>query len=291
MRSIVDDIELEFIRRYLLGELDDAGREKFEQRIISDPEYQDAVLMVEDELIEDFVAGALSEGERLRFIKHFLSTTRQRHRLKDIQGLHAYFEREAVAETTPEAGKPERQRLWQGLAGRLLPASRLSLAAAASLVVLAGVVLLLIVRYASGPSEMSWSASFREDWVRLNDPKAPPATQSPSSFQITLMAMHTRSSGEMPKVVPPPGADSMQAELRLPPGQSTSYRVTLRAIDGGASFPLPPLPPQTINGNRVLLLNVPVRRLPRGDYELQLTGVGDESAASNPVTYYFRLIR
>lgn len=290
MEQTVEDLEREEIKKYLLGAMDDPGRESFEERVISDPDYKDAVLMVEAELMEDFIAGGLPEGERRDFVKHLLATPQQRQRLSELRALHDYFRRPPALKAKGAAGGAVGPRLWRRAAGMLWRGGRLSpvTATAVLTVALAAGVFLGARYWLSGP-EANWNAAFREQWARLNDPQFP-APQPSSAAPVTLTPALVRSGGEMTRVTAPAGAETVQVRLRLPPEQHPRYRVTLRPVDGKEAFPLPPLPPQTVGGNRVLLLNVPVKLLPRGDYELQLSGVGADDTSINLDSYNFRLV-
>ena len=59
--------EQSLIRRYLLGDLEERRRERLEKRILTDPKFRKRVLLVEDELFDDYVMGALSGNERRKF--------------------------------------------------------------------------------------------------------------------------------------------------------------------------------------------------------------------------------
>lgn len=291
MEQIVEDLEREEIKKCLLGGMDDAGRERFEKRVIADPDYKDAVLMAEDELMEDFLADGLSEGERRDFVKHLLATPQQRQRLREIRALHDYFVHPSALKAKAPAGGTARPRLWRRVAGRLWQGERLSLKAAATAVLTIALVAAVIwgARYRLNSPQANWGVAFRQEWVRLNDPQSR-ASQSSSATPITLTPALIRSGREMTRVMAPAGTETVQVQLRLPPDQHSSYRVTLRPVDGKEAFPLPPLPPQTVGGNRVLLLNVPVKLLPRGDYELQLSGVKADDTSINLDYYNFRLV-
>lgn len=79
------------IRDYLLGDV--AGedrREKLEERLLADDEYFEEFEIVKGELIDQYVGGALTDAEREKFERHFL-TTHDRHRsLRLAQGLREY---------------------------------------------------------------------------------------------------------------------------------------------------------------------------------------------------------
>lgn len=290
MEQTVEDLEREEIKKYLLGGMDDAGRERFEKRVIADLDYKDAVLMVEDELMEDFIADGLSEGERRDFVKHLLATPQQRQRLRGLRALHDYFRHPTALKAKAAAGGSARSRLWQRVAAWLWQGGWLSpRAATAVLTVALAAGVFLGARYWLNSPQANWSVAFRAEWVRLNDPQSP-ERQSSSAAPVTLTPTLIRSGREMTRVVAPAGTETVQVQLRLPPEQHSSYRVTLRPVDEKEAFPLPPLPPQTVGGNRVLLLNVPVKLLPRGDYELQLSGVGANDTSINLDSYNFRLV-
>jgi hypothetical protein len=60
-------------RRFALGELDDKQRLDVEERLVVDPEAHETLLLVADDLAEDYLDGALSERERRGFEQHYLA--------------------------------------------------------------------------------------------------------------------------------------------------------------------------------------------------------------------------
>src|SRR5678815_4097534 len=55
------------LRKYLFGDLDEEERIEIEARLLIDKDYNDQSLIAEEELIEDYLDGALSPAERDRF--------------------------------------------------------------------------------------------------------------------------------------------------------------------------------------------------------------------------------
>ena len=51
------------IKRYLLGELDDGTRAQVEQKLLSDGEVFEELLVAEDEIIDDYASGRLDLEE------------------------------------------------------------------------------------------------------------------------------------------------------------------------------------------------------------------------------------
>lgn len=117
------------LRRYLLGDLEEGARAELEERLVVEPDVFEAFGIVEDELTEDYLDGALSEADRRRYERHVLSGPGRRRAL----GFARVLRRRAATLAQPvEAGdrasRPEPTRPapsgwgWLGsLAGSLRP--------------------------------------------------------------------------------------------------------------------------------------------------------------------------
>lgn len=80
------------IRRFLLGELSDEGeRRRVEERLLLDDEYFREVQAAEDDLIEEYLGGALAPGEREQFERHFMAAPEQRENVRQAQAIRDYF--------------------------------------------------------------------------------------------------------------------------------------------------------------------------------------------------------
>lgn len=99
------------LRKYLLGELTEEEELAFEEQLLADDELFDLVLAEEDELVDDYLSGELSEAECERFDSYFLSTPERRRKLSFGETLSRYEEGRAASggpERTPAAvGEPE----------------------------------------------------------------------------------------------------------------------------------------------------------------------------------------
>jgi hypothetical protein len=73
---------IDSIRRYLLGDLSEQEREQVEQRLMSDDDLYQQLLVAEDELIDEYVSDELPEQERAKFSHHFLSVPELRQDVK-----------------------------------------------------------------------------------------------------------------------------------------------------------------------------------------------------------------
>jgi DNA-directed RNA polymerase specialized sigma24 family protein len=77
----------EVLVRYLLGVASVVEREAVEEEYFAGSSGLDVLLAVEDELIDDYVRGALSRADRLLFEENFLCTAGRRQRLEFTQSL------------------------------------------------------------------------------------------------------------------------------------------------------------------------------------------------------------
>jgi hypothetical protein len=117
------------IREYLLRALDEEARQKIEERILLDREFLEQVMVAEDELIDEYLAGNLPEEER--FESYFLSAPRQRQKVSIARALRQY-----AAESEPEAaseasGQGRQPSSWLGRVLTAIRARRARTAAAA----------------------------------------------------------------------------------------------------------------------------------------------------------------
>lgn len=98
----------EFLKKYLLGDIDEVARERLEERLLTDEEFfQDFATLedrLEDVLIDEYVGGEMSEHTRAGFENVFLAAPHRVEKLRLVQGLHDYVNSPAVtAAETPAA--------------------------------------------------------------------------------------------------------------------------------------------------------------------------------------------
>ena len=82
-----DDFSDAQLTRYLLGELTEEEQEKIEERAFRDRRYLLEIEALECDLIDDYVRGALSEGQRRQFEERFLASAERRRKLQFARAL------------------------------------------------------------------------------------------------------------------------------------------------------------------------------------------------------------
>jgi len=99
--------EIILIRRYLLGEIAEQDRELVEVRLLTDPQYFNQLVRVEEELTDQYVRCELSRHEREMFEGHFMNAPERRENVAFDMALHSYVSSEAIGR--PVASSP---RAW-----------------------------------------------------------------------------------------------------------------------------------------------------------------------------------
>lgn len=129
---------------YLLGKLSDPEAEKFEQKYFADDDTFEQILTAEDDVIDEYVSGRLSAGERDRVERVFLTSPQGRERMLFARSFAAAInDTQNTAKVEEIHDRPPRNlfaAFW-----KYSWASRVALTAAC-LVIVAGVAFLLVER-------------------------------------------------------------------------------------------------------------------------------------------------
>lgn len=79
------------VRRYLLRQLTDSEQQELEFRLLSDEALSEELEFVEEELIDEYLAGELTRDERTSFVANFLTIPERRRKLEAAQAFKRYF--------------------------------------------------------------------------------------------------------------------------------------------------------------------------------------------------------
>jgi len=101
--------------QYLLGEFPEEWRAQFEERLFTDPECFDQLLVAEDQLIEAYLRGELAEREQRSFKEYFLTSSRRREKLAMMSALL-----QALETPAPAPGAVHGRPRWSPVAKLLL---------------------------------------------------------------------------------------------------------------------------------------------------------------------------
>jgi hypothetical protein len=268
------------IRRYLLGREDAAGSEQFEERFVSDAEFREVALIVEEELIDDYLAGLLSADDRASFDAHYLAGPRQRQGLNLAQTIREYALENAATYPLVVSKPTWRERL----AFITRPGGVPALAGTGLLIVaVAGLLTWWISSWQANEPQLITPDTI----ARLNKP---PHNSEPA-LSVPLTGFLDRASGQGQKFKVPAGIDIVQLQLALPATPYQTYQATLRVTDGKELFTVGDLSAQPTEAGRFLNLRLPARILTPRDYTLSLNGQTTDGHAESVADYYFRVLR
>ncbi|MGH9761956.1 MAG: tetratricopeptide repeat protein [Blastocatellia bacterium] len=88
------------IRAYLLGQLPQAEEDAIDDRLLGDQDYFEQFELVEDELIDEYACGSLSDSEQERFVARFLVVPERIQKVRFALAMHKYASNHPIAEAT-----------------------------------------------------------------------------------------------------------------------------------------------------------------------------------------------
>jgi hypothetical protein len=253
------------LRRYLLGQLGEEDTERLDRRLLADGDAFAELEAVQDDLIEDYLDGALDPEERAAFEAHFLASPPHRQSLECARMIRERMLR--------DAGPARRVRLgtvgtWLGALAALLliaisivkwPPRQPDVADQATTTTVPSPVVSQAPPLSPGPTPSS----------------APSASAAPIRIAATLV-VNREMSGEVERTVLRVDRDEPVARIEILVEGATVYRSLAAQLvrDGTVVFERKGIKPQT-----VVRLSLPSQRLAPGEYTLILTGSDPEGTS------------
>ncbi len=266
----------EAIMQYLLGLARPEDQSSLEERLVTDGEFYEELLMVEDELVDQYLSGDLSDSERERFENYFLLLPERQSKLRFGRAFNKLAGTVELAPAVSAVGenlseqargvpKPPPKPPWYKI---FLPGQNpilaYSLIAAVGLIV-AGVT-----------------------WLALKNR----STQEPGSvYAVVLTTGVTRGGGSEKRVSIPPGTGTLELKPQLRHDDYVGYRAVLLADDGSEVWRTDKLQAKSEGGDRFIEVNVPVRLLSLRSYRLKVSGLMADGRSEDLPSYQFTVIR
>src|SRR5262245_57994599 len=117
------DYQRDLLNRYLLGIASEKERTEVEEQCFADDKGLDVLLRAEDELIDDYVRGALGPSDRQLFESHFLCTDQRRQRLEMVESLVKVLAQREYAKRSVSSERRVRSLPPKGRAASIQPAT------------------------------------------------------------------------------------------------------------------------------------------------------------------------
>jgi len=279
----IDDIQAS-VREHLLGRVKGEAREPFEEKFLTDAEFRETVLLIEEELIDDYTAGLLSETDRESFIKQYVNAPGHKQDVQFTALLRNTAIQDQAIETkgsrtiTPQPQPAKSSWLHVFRRERSIPL------AAGALVVTA----LLI--FWSGIASWIWRdriADLSAEVALLN--KQPLGNQP--SFPVALRLIGKRTPEDEQKISIPSGTSIVELRCPLPNGSYGSYQATLRVVNGGEVFAVDKLQAEATGDGKTLHLRIPARVLMPQDYIFSVKGLTADGRLEDVADYFFRIVK
>jgi len=265
------------MRDYLLGNLEAERQAAIEESILCDPGIYEELLVVEDELIDQYLTKNLSPSERQQFETHFLVTAERQRKLRFGRLLRRYLNSQPVI--VPPDDIPVTQNETHAPATKFFAFAPGSFARGATLAVSAAVVIGLLILVL-----LCWRANRRP---------APYTVQETSATEVRVVPLAPgalRSEGATPRVKVPPKGVNVRLDMEVTNPHFHNYKSELfrenlsvqtadelKAEPSGAQHVVP----WTITGDV----------LSPGDYKVQLKGVVDSGQDEYIDNYSFRVVK
>ena len=241
---------------------------------MTEDSFYEELLLVEEELIDDYVGGQLSLDERQRFEQHFLCIPERHSQLRFAQALSRYVSNsseksetesaEAEGESagaqplapTPEPSRPVWFRAFWGSRAWALRAA----VALAVVVVMAGA--LWLSRTRTSPH------------------------QTFATLTLTASVGNRAEGPQAGKVKLPPDADALRIFLMLPEATAPAARYRAELVSGSGetkSFEV------AVQDSRSVSVVIPSAQLARGQYVLRLFKTEADGAEQRVASYFFNV--
>ena len=258
------------LREFLLGKVNEEERQQIESLFLTDPQLKERVLGVEQDLIEDYLEGALSADDADRFVSRYAQTPEQRRKLRITKSIKDWA---MAAAAQPQ---PATVTYWHRLRQRF----RSKPAFVIPLVVTALVVIVVAAIWLSRRAEHS---AIEQELAQLNAPSN--VQELPVSLELSP--------------VTPRGIESQSLNLRAQRGvvvlrlvwiqteKYPSYQASIRRVGDNKFDTVGNLQPE--NDGRAIRIKLPAHLLSRGTYQITLTGLAPDGSTSPTAEYTFNV--
>ena len=269
------------LREFLLGMVDEDDRARIENLFLTDPEMRERVLATEQDLIEDYLEHNLSEDDEEKFLLLYAQTEEQRRKLQITASIKNWAAREARSPQTPAA----KVSVWSQLWTRLGLKPRFAVPIAVTCVI----VLVLAIVWLNSRTARQEHLAIEQQLAQLNSPENR-RVKSPETTPLDLRPVAVRSLQPQTELRIPAQASYIELHLYWTRSeQYPTYNAEVRRLRDGATFNIPGLQPD-VNDGYAIHLRLLSSILTRGQYQVNLTGIATDGAASPSEEYAFVVV-
>jgi len=308
MRKTSDKI---LMQRYFLGGLPQEERARIEDQYLTDADVFEEMLATENDLIDAYVRGELSENERMKFEAAYLRSPQRREKVEFARTLSQVS---ALARQPVQVQEISlRKKMWAAFS---VQRAIRQWALAAAVVVIAMSAAWLMVqnqRLRAGLRQaQAGQAELRreEDALRqqIAGLEGNPRDQAQENRQgsevarleplsgpdvtLRLTPAAIRDTAEPQKtLLLPPATSGVRLQLMLDSDEYKTYEAVLLTAEGKEVARGKALQSRPVGGNAAVVWRLPAHSIPAGEYIVQLTGQLAAGSQEDLQPYTFRVLR
>jgi hypothetical protein len=294
------------MKRYFLGAASPEERTGLENKYFADAEIFEELLAVENDLIDSYARGRLSNLEKEQFEQHYLNSPQRRVRVEFARSLTQ------VAQEAKQSASFEGVSFWWRLTAPLRqsrPMLRWAFVTSAVALVVASGAWLVRQNHElrSGPQPASQS-ELRQQLPVNNDESSLQAKKNQAAaapeiakldapvlpeLTLSLNPGISRSNQAGQQVLAlPSSVSSARLQLSLADDDYAGYEAVLETAEGREIQKIVGLKAHVRDGKRIVTLRLPLRLIKPGDYIVKLNAKNRSSSGEEEVEVYsFRTVR
>ena len=245
--SIIINEAKKEVRRYLLGQLEEAEQERLELRLLTDPSFIEEFDTIVDEIADQYAGDELAGKERERVEQYFLASAERQQKVRFARELIDHAATERGVHSDPPTPAPGFLASLRAFWGSHSVSFRTAVAMA---------VLVIIVGLAFVTRSVLFPASGTDTLLALN-----------------ITTSDRASGSEVTSVKLVPGTERLQIELKLPDQSSEAQNYRVELLDEQQR-------PRNLSieerGAQSLMVAIPANEIAPGRYIIRLYAVNSD---------------
>jgi hypothetical protein len=294
----------DLIKRYFLGSASVDERSRLEDSYLADNNGFEEMVAAENDLIDAYARGELTNPEKAQFEKEYMNTPDRRARLEFARALRV------VGSEASQAVVAEKVSLWQRIRSHFQPTGpqfRWALVASAVFLVVGGAWLVRQNQGLRGELQQSRGAQAElHKQLETKDPQLAEQAKEPLAgtevaklempplpeLNLTLNPGVSRGSERRQEVLSLlPTPSRIQLQLTLDDANYLFYEAVLETAEGREVHRVGSLKAHGSAGGKSVVLRLPSRLIPPGDYVVRVNGTnGGSDGAEEVDVYTFRAV-
>lgn len=272
-------------RRFLLGAVDDSERQQIESLFIIDPETKETILIAEDELVEDYLEGSLSESDTAKFLEQYAYGHRQRRKLRIVESIKEYGRAEALRD---QSGSSFLQHLRSFISLHGRRDRRLYIPIAVAMAVVLVVIAVWLVQWSNQRMrDQNLRLAFEQQLKDLNAPSSL-SENPPQMLSLILPSVSLRSVNSPAEIKPQAVYRIIELQLLWPQKEEAqNYRAILRRVGDAEKFTIANVHAEKNPVGKVVRLRLPAVSLAPGLYQVSLSAIASDGTPGPAEEYDF----